>query len=78
MEALRTQNDSLQWEVNRLDAENSKMRLVNPDAGEHVNLEAKLEQTKQDVAMLTKQVRVYQLEELKTTAKAEAGEAANS
>ena len=46
MEALRTQNDSLQWEVNCLDAENHKLRSANLDAGQRVDLEAKLEQTK--------------------------------
>ena len=78
MEALRTQNDNLRWEVNRLDAENRKLRSGNPDAGERVDLEAELEQTKRDVATLTEQVRVYQrqLEELKTSAGTEAGEAA--
>ena len=66
MEALRTQNDSLQWEVNRLDVENQKLRSANPQASDRLDLESELEQAKGDVVTLTEQVRGYQrqLEEL--------------
>ena len=60
MEALRTQNDSLQWEVNRLDAENRILRSENPDRSARVDLEIKLEQTKKDVETLTKQFQACQ------------------
>lgn len=60
MEALRTQVDNLQWDVNRLDAENRWLREENPDATRAVDLEAELEQLKADVARLTKRVRAYE------------------
>ena len=44
METLRTQVDSLQWEINRMDAENRKLRSQNADASEWVDLELKVEQ----------------------------------
>ena len=50
MEALRTKADSLQWEVNRLDAENRRLRADNPAASEQVDIEAELEQSRSDVA----------------------------
>ena len=43
MEALRTKIDSLQWEVNRLDAENQKLRAQDQEACERVDLQAELE-----------------------------------
>ena len=46
MEALRTKMDSLQWEVNRLDAENKRLR-------EQADLEMELEQSRKDVAGMT-------------------------
>ena len=61
VEALRTQIDSLQWEVNRLDAKNLKLRSQSAEASTRVDLEAELERTKQDVAGLTEQLRAYQL-----------------
>ena len=66
MEALRTQNDSLQWEVHRLDVANRKLRSSNPEASERLDIESELEQTKSDVARLTEQAQAYQreLEEL--------------
>ena len=43
MEALRTLNDNLQWEVNRLGAENQKLRSENPDLSARVDLETSSE-----------------------------------
>ena len=43
MEALRTRNDNLQWEVNRLGAENQKLRSENPDLSARVDLETSSE-----------------------------------
>ena len=56
MEALRTKADSLQWEINRLDAENRRLRADDPVASERVDLVAELEQSRSDVAELTSQV----------------------
>lgn len=52
MEALRTKIDGLQWEVSRLDSENRKLRDANVEASERVDLEAELDQLKQDYAGL--------------------------
>ena len=73
MEALRTHNDNLQWEVHRLDAENRKLRSENPEASNRLDLETELEQTKLDAAGLTEQVQAYQwqLEELRERADAD-------
>ena len=60
MEALRIQLDSLQWEVDRLDAENRRLRAGDAEASLHVDLEAELEQSKGDVATLTERVTGYE------------------
>ena len=39
MEALSTKLDNLQWEVNRLDAENTGLRAQDWEASEQVDLE---------------------------------------
>ena len=79
MEALRTRNDNLQWEVNRLDAENRKLRSENPDLGARVDLESELEQAKNDVATLSQQAETCraQLVELRASARSEDERAAN-
>lgn len=59
MEALQTKIDSLQWEVNRLDAENQKLRAQDEEASRRVDLETELEQGKADVAELTKEWQAY-------------------
>ena len=62
MEALdlRTQNDNLQWEVNRLSAENQKLRSENPHLSARVDLKAELDEASRDVATLTNQVQTYE------------------
>ena len=60
MEALRTRNDNLQWEVNRLGAENQKLRSEYPDLSARVDLETELERAQSDVVTLTNQVQTYQ------------------
>ena len=55
MEALRTKIDGLQWEVNRLDAENQKLRAEKPELGDRLDLAAKLDRAKGDVAELMTQ-----------------------
>ena len=58
MEALRTQLDSLQWEVNRLDVENQELREADEQATRLVDLETELEQSKNEAAMLQERLRV--------------------
>ena len=41
-EALKTQIDSLQWEINRLDAENRKLRESNLERSQFIDLESEL------------------------------------
>ena len=48
----------LQWEVNRLDAENQKLRSQDPGRGELVDLQAELERAQGDVAGLTEELRI--------------------
>ncbi|XP_065918746.1 moesin-like [Dysidea avara] len=50
MATLRTQVDSLQWEVNRLDVENRKLRSQNVDAGKQVDMELQVEQFKEEAS----------------------------
>ena len=57
MEALRTQIDSLQWEINRLDAENRKLREANEGAVALVDLETELEESKREVESLKESLR---------------------
>ena len=52
MEALRTQLDNLQWEVNRLGAENRRLRDEDQEASSCVDLEAELQQSKAEAAQL--------------------------
>ena len=60
MKALWTKANSLQWEVNRPDAENCKLRADHPAASERVNLEAELEQSQSNVTQVTSRVREYE------------------
>ena len=53
MEALRTQLDDLQWEVNRLEAENQRLKASDEEVGLRVDLEAEVEQTKHDAEVST-------------------------
>ena len=57
MEALRTQLDNMQWEVNRLDAENKKLRDADESASRCVDLELELGQVREDAATLTQWLR---------------------
>ena len=56
MEALQTQLDNLQWELNCLDAENRRLREANDGAVVLFNLQAELKQSKQEVATLMEQL----------------------
>ena len=55
-EALKTQIDSLQWEINRLDSENQKLRDFSPERSRFVDLESELSLAKEDIASLTAEV----------------------
>jgi len=57
MGALRVQVDNLQWEVNRLDAENQMLRTQHMKASEQVDLELKIEQLKQDASKAMKELQ---------------------
>ena len=50
MEALRTQLDVLRWEVNRLEAENQKLRDANESASRCVDLERELLEVRKESA----------------------------
>ena len=52
MDALQTQLDRLQWEVNRLDAENRQMREADEQATRLVDLQTVLDQSKNEAATL--------------------------
>ena len=61
MEALRTQLDNLQWEIQHLQVENRKLREDHPNATELVDREAEVERaSKAEAAMRS---RVKSLEE---------------
>ena len=55
-EALKTQIDSLQWEINRLDSENQKLRDFSPESSRFVDLESELSLAKEDIISLTAEV----------------------
>ena len=57
--SAKTLNDSFQWEVHRLDAENRRLRSGNPEANDRLDQEAELEQTKADAVELTEQLQAY-------------------
>ena len=57
-EALKTQIDSLQWEINRLDSENQKLRDVNPEKSQFVDMEEELSLAKEDITNLTAEVNL--------------------
>ena len=63
MEALRTQLESLQWEVNRLYVENQELREADEQATRLVDLETELEQSKNEAAMLqeTKRAPIHSI-----------------
>ena len=57
-EALKTQIDSLQWEINCLDSENQKLRDVNPEKSQFVDMEEELSLAKEDITNLTAEVNL--------------------
>ena len=77
MEALCTKLDELQWEVNRLEAENRKLREDQPGNTDLVDREAELNKSRREVAKLADRMRELerQLQE-KTRAAADAGQRA--
>ena len=60
MEALRTQVDSLKWEVQRLEVENRRIREQNPVGSERVDCEAELERAKTDVTEMATRMRTLE------------------
>ena len=79
MEALRTQLDNLQWEVNRLRAENQRLRDTDVEAGARVDLEAELRASRVEVAELEERVKENEQREAENShAVAEARETAKT
>ena len=74
MESLRTQLDNLQWEVNRLGAENRQLREANPEASCHVDLEAELQHSRAKSTQMVKRVRTLEEQLAETTHAATASE----
>ena len=56
LEALRTKFDSLAWEKGQLEVENRRLRESNPEQEAMVNLEAELNQSKEEIEQLTEQL----------------------
>ena len=52
MEALRTRIDSLQWELNKLDVENKRLRDGDPETAARLDAEEELQRTKEDARKL--------------------------
>ncbi len=50
MEALQLKIDGLQWEMNRLDAENKNLRDEHPEVKERIDLATELEKAQEEVA----------------------------
>ena len=48
-EALKAQIDNLQWEANRLDSENKKLRDSSPEKSRFVDLENELSLAQEDI-----------------------------
>jgi len=70
VEALRTRLDTLQWEANRLEAENRRLREEHPEESRAVTLEAELERSKNEAAELRD--RISELEQQTENMSAEA------
>ena len=56
LEALRTQMDTLKREMGQLEIENRRLREGNPDQEKLLELEAELEQSKEEIAHLTERL----------------------
>ena len=56
MEGLRTKLDGLQWEVNRLEVENRRLREGDAEASVRVDLEGELERSKAELAQMAARV----------------------
>ena len=57
-EALKTQIDSLRWEINHLDSENQKLQDVNPERSEFLDMENELSLAKEDITSLTTEINL--------------------
>ena len=60
MEALKLKVQNLEWELNKLDAENRKLQSDNLDLGERVDLEGELKQAQGEVVVVTEQLKFFQ------------------
>ena len=57
MEALRTKLDNLQWEVNRLDAENQRLRANNANVCQQIDLEQRVQQLTEELLTCQQQLQ---------------------
>ena len=57
MEALRTKLDNLQWEVNRLDAENQRLRADNDSVCQQIDLEQRVQQLTEELLTCQQQLQ---------------------
>ena len=57
-DVLKTQIDSLQWELNRSDSENQKLRDVNPERSEFLDMKNELSLAKEDITNLTAEINL--------------------
>ena len=69
MESLQTQLENLQWEINRLDAENRRLRDADLEASSRVDLEAELQQSRAEAAQMAKHTKAFE-EQLAGTTRA--------
>ena len=67
MEALRTQVDNLQWEVNRLEAENRSLRAQDTEASKRVDLELEVEQVTKELQSLQEVLAAKEAEFIQTS-----------
>ena len=67
MEALRTQVDNLQWEVNRLEAENRSLRAQDTEASKRVDLELEVEQVTKELQSLQEVLAEKEAEFIQTS-----------
>ncbi len=56
IEALRIRLDSIGWEKDQLVIENQRLRESNPETAQLVNLEAELEESREEIERLTKEL----------------------
>ena len=67
MEALRMQVDNLQWEVNRIEAENRSLRAQDTKASKRVDLELEVEKVTKELQSLQEVLAAKEAEFIQTS-----------